>query len=351
MRSGIKNPRRHIVIVKQMASAGAAPVGIATMLVSRAPFSEEDIDTVEAVARRMEFDVVLSPRGAADEAFTTLASGGDLDGFLARFPVNIAAPTDDSPFFFHTLRLQHVFNRARSGQEFDNINMKAVSVLGSLLIAVMLLTALCIVVPLALTTDRTALRGSTPLLVFFGGIGLGFMFVEISQMQRLIILLGHPTYSLSVVLFSLLLSSGAGSYLTRKVTPGATLGPPAWMLFVLVGILVIFGLVSPGVVRAWEGAVTWVRILLVVGMLAPVGLFMGMAFPLGMRLAAGGRAQALTPWLWGINGAAAVCASVLAVVIALHTSISAAFWTGVGCYVTAVLAFIRASGARAIVRP
>ena len=351
MRSGIKNPRRHIVIVKQMASAGAAPVGIATMLVSRAPFSDEDIDTVEAVARRMEFDVVLSPRGAADEAFATLASGGDLDGFLARFPVNIAAPTDDSPFFFHTLRLQHVFNRARSGQEFDNINMKAVSVLGSLLIAVMLLTALCIVVPLALTTDRTALRGSTPLLVFFGGIGLGFMFVEISQMQRLIILLGHPTYSLSVVLFSLLLSSGAGSYLTRKVTPGATLGPPAWMLFVLIGILVIFGLISPGVVRAWEGAVTWVRILLVVGMLAPVGLFMGMAFPLGMRLAAGGRAQALTPWLWGINGAASVCASVLAVVIALHTSISAAFWTGVGCYVTAVLAFIRASGARAIVRP
>jgi hypothetical protein len=341
-RSGIKDPRRHIVIVKQMAPAGPVPVGIATMLVSRSPFSDEDIATVEGVTRRMKFEVVLSPRQAADSTFATLASGADLHEFLTQFPVNIAAPTDDSPFFFHTLRLNHVFNRARSGQEFDNINMKAVSVLGTLLVAVMLLTGLCVLVPLVLTTDRTVLRGSAPLLVFFGSIGLGFMFVEISQMQRLIILLGHPTYSLSVVLFSLLVSSGVGSYLTRAVPVGGAVGPPARMLLVLLAVLVVFGFVSPGIVRSYEGAVTWARILLVVGMLAPVGLFMGMAFPLGMRLASG-RAQALTPWLWGINGAASVCASVLAVVIALYASISAAFWTGAGCYAVALLAFVWAS--------
>ena len=341
-RSGIKDPRRHIVIVKQMAPAGPVPVGIATMLVSRSPFSDEDIATVEEVTRRMKFEVVLSPRQAADSTFATLASGADLNEFLAQFPVNIAAPTDDSPFFFHTLRLNHVFNRARSGQEFDNINMKAVSVLGTLLVAVMLLTGLCVLVPLVLTTDRTVLRGSAPLLVFFGSIGLGFMFVEISQMQRLIILLGHPTYSLSVVLFSLLVSSGVGSYLTRAVPVGGAVGPPARMLLVLLAVLVVFGFVSPGIVRSYEGAVTWARILLVVGMLAPVGLFMGMAFPLGMRLASG-RAQALTPWLWGINGAASVCASVLAVVIALYASISAAFWTGAGCYAVALLALVWAS--------
>jgi hypothetical protein len=206
----------------------------------------------------------------------------------------------------------------------------------------MLLTGLCVLVPLVLTTDRTVLRGSAPLLVFFGGIGLGFMFVEISQMQRLIILLGHPTYSLSVVLFSLLVSSGVGSYLTRTVPEGGAVGPPARMLLVLLAALVVFGFVSPGIVRSYEGAVTWARILLVVGMLAPVGFFMGMAFPLGMRLASG-RAQALTPWLWGINGAASVCASVLAVVIALYASISAAFWTGAGCYAVAFLAFVWAS--------
>jgi hypothetical protein len=95
-RSGIKDPRRHIVIVKQMAPAGPVPVGIATMLVSRSPFSDEDIATVEEVTRRMKFEVVLSPRQAADSTFATLASGADLNEFLAQFPVNIAAPTDDS---------------------------------------------------------------------------------------------------------------------------------------------------------------------------------------------------------------------------------------------------------------
>jgi hypothetical protein len=180
--SGVKDPRGHIVIVKQMDPNAPMPVGIATILVSRAPFSAADLDAIESVTRRMQFEVVLSPRFSADAMFTTLASAGDPSAFLAAFPVNIAAPTDDSPFFFHTLRLRNVFNRAGSGQDFDHINMKAVSVLGVLLIVVIVLTGLCIVVPLAMTTERVVLRGSAPLMVFFAGIGLGFMFVEISQM-------------------------------------------------------------------------------------------------------------------------------------------------------------------------
>ncbi len=182
-RAGVTDPRRHVVIVRQIDASGRTPVGIATMLVSRAPFSDRDLDTIEAVAQKMQFEVVLSPRFSADDTFTTLASAGDPRRFLASFPVNIAAPTDDSPFFFHTLRLRNVFDRAKSGQELDHINMKAVSVLGALLVVVIVLTLLCIVVPLAMTTERADLRGSVPLLVFFGSIGLGFMFVEISQLH------------------------------------------------------------------------------------------------------------------------------------------------------------------------
>jgi hypothetical protein len=176
----VKNLRGHIVIVTQMDPNAPMPVGIATILVGRAPFSDLDIDAIEAVTRRMQFEAVLSPRYSADDTVTTLASAGDPSRFLAGFPVNIAAPTNDSPFSFHTLRLRNVFNRASSGQEFDHINMKAVSVLGALLIGVFVLTGLCIVVPLAMTSERADLRGSAPLMVFFARIGLGFMFVEIS---------------------------------------------------------------------------------------------------------------------------------------------------------------------------
>ncbi len=343
-RAGVTDPRPHIVIVKQIDASGRTPVGIATMLVGRAPFSDRDLDTIEAVAQKMQFEVVLSPRFSADDTFTTLASADDPRRFLASFPVNIAAPTDDSPFFFHTLRLRNVFDRAKSGQELDHINMKAVSVLGALLVVVTVLTLLCIVVPLAMTTERADLRGSVPLLVFFGSIGLGFMFVEISQLQRLIVFLGHPTYSLSVVLFSLLVSSGVGSYLSSLVEGRGTSGPAVRLFLLLLAVLCVFGFVSPGVIRGYQESTTLVRVLLVTGMLSPLGLLMGMAFPLGMRLASG-RTPRLTPWLWGINGATSVCASVLAIVIALSSSISAAFWTGVACYGAALLAFMWASAA------
>jgi hypothetical protein len=163
------------------------------------------------VARRFRFGIVLSPRHAATPTFEALAAGHDLARVYAAFPVNIAPPTDDSPFFFHTLRprdmVTGLFGRAAVADAEGNV--QAVWVLGVLLTTVVVLTALCIVVPLALTADQAALVGTAPLFVFFAGIGLGFMLVEISQMQRLIIVLGHPTYGLSVVLFAMLASSGA----------------------------------------------------------------------------------------------------------------------------------------------
>lgn len=335
MRVGIENPRDHIVIVKQLEQSmdRITPVGVATVLVSRAPFSDQDLDAIEAFTRTMKFEGVLSPRYSLNDTFATLASGGDLTQFLTRFPVNIEAPTDDNPFFFHTLRLRDAFSRTVWRQEFNNINLKAVSVLGALLVTVLVLTSLSIIVPLGLTTEKATLRGSAPLFLFFASIGLGFMLVEISQMQRLIIFLGHPTYSLSVVLFALLVSSGIGSYVTDKV--GSRAGT---LLLLLLGTLSLFGGVSAYAIEAYQGSTTPVRILVAAGMLFPLGLLMGTLFPLGMRLASA-RSPALTPWLWGVNGATSVCASVLAVVIALSWSISAAFWTGVGCYVMACVAF------------
>jgi len=112
-------------------------------------------------------------------------------------------------------------------------------------------------------------------------------------------------------------------------------------LVVLVAVLAVFGAVTPFVVRATAAASTPLRIGAALLLLFPAGLVMGMAFPLGMKLASS-RASRLTPWLWGLNGAASVLASVLSVCIALTWSISAAFWTGWLAYALALLAFRRA---------
>jgi hypothetical protein len=341
---GVKDPRKHIMIVRAAPEASAAaPNGLGTILVSKEPFSSLAVDTVESIARRLRFDLMLSPRSTLDPTFATIASGTDPGVFFASFPINIAAPTDDSPFFFHMLRLRDMFHReVWEGREATGFNTAAVIILGMLLMIVVVLTSLCIIIPLFVRTDKVVLRGAWPLTVFFSSIGFGFMLIEISQMQRLIVFLGHPTYGLSVVLFVLLLSSGLGSYSTQAIRSPAGSASAGTRLAVLVAVLVIFGMLTPYAISAFRGSTTVLRILVAVVVLCPLGLFMGMAFPLGMRAAAA-KAASLTPWLWGVNGATSVCASVLAVAVALSSSISTTFWVGVACYVLASVAFVWAS--------
>jgi len=345
-RLGITEPRRHIAIIRNMrpttASTTDTPDGVGTILVSRRPFTDAELDTLDREVTRLEFEVPFSPRVALDQTFARLTDATGLAEFLRSYPVNIAATTDDSPFFFNMLRLRDIAKT--SLLDFGNLshNMKAVATLGILCLTVAALTALCILLPLWLTRDRVRLAGVGPLFTFFIAIGLGFMLIETSQMQRLIIALGHPTYGLSVVLFALLVSSGIGSALTQSVTPATAPDAGRVRLLALVAVLAIFGIVTPFVARAVEPLTTPVRILAAVALLFPAGIFMGMAFPLAMKLAAP-RARDLTPWFWGLNGAASVLASVLAVCIALTWSISTAFWAGWVCYVVALWAFVRAS--------
>ena len=334
---GVRSPGDHYAIVRARPGAHVnAPDGIGTLLVSRDPLSAHDLDTLEAVARRMQFDVVYSPRHATDATFAAIADSRSLPAAVAAHPLDISAPTDDSPFFFHMLRLRDAFNVSRwRDQGIVAFNLKAVGLLAVLLVTVVALTLLCIAVPLLRTRRTVDLRGAMPHLLFFAAIGFGFMLVEISQVQRLTTFLGHPVYALSVVLFSLLLSSGAGSLSTNRVPD--TIAAATVRIGATVAGLVAFGLLTPAVVQHFEAASNATRILLSIGILLPVGFCMGMAFPLGMRLALR-RAPHLAPWLWGVNGAASVCASVLAVAIAIGAGISAAFWTGTACYAVALAA-------------
>ena len=340
-RAGVREPRAHLAIVRNMnlANRPETPDGVGTLLVSKRPFTPAELATLERVSSDLGFEVMFTPAVTRDPLFEAL-TGPSAAAAIAAYPLRINAPTDDSPFFFNMLRLRDLLRLDRLNAGKQSNNLKAVATLGVLLGTVTVLTLLCIVVPL--WVRRAEVAGTFPLLVFFTAIGLGFMLIETSQMQRLIIALGHPTYALSVVLFGLLLSSGAGSYLTAPVSEDQARTAGLRRLLVLAAVLLVFGAVTPLVVRATAAASTPVRIASALAVLFPAGLVMGMAFPLGMKLAAS-RAAALTPWLWGLNGAASVLASVVSVWIALTWSISAAFWTGWIAYVVAVLAFRRAA--------
>ena len=338
-KDGVKASREHLVLIRNQrqvrnwASTGEA----ATLLVSKAPFSGQDLDTVERIARKMQFDVVLSPRSSRDPTFARLASGGDLERFLSSFPLNVSPPTDDSPFFFNLGRLRDAFGWGPRPQIPAGPHLKAVFILGALLETVTVLTVLCILVPFVRRGRMETLRGASPFLVFFAAIGCGFMLVEVSQMQRLIVFLGHPTYGLSVVLFVLLLSSGLGSFSTH-----ARQVPASARLLLLLVVMLIFGFLMAPVIHAFQASTTPQRIAVAACMLFPLGLVLGMAFPLGLKLASS-QSTALTPWLWGINGATSVVGSVLAMAIALESGISVTYWAGFFCYVAACGAYAWAS--------
>lgn len=328
--TGVADPLQHLVLVTNIPPHKHLKIGIATLLTSPTPFSAADLARVRAVAEELHFDVLVAPDGSSNPSLATVAASEGREG--ADPLLDLSPPTDDRPFFFHVLKIGTVLSGRLAGR-LDDINVRAVRVLGALLAIVVGLTAVFLIAPLVLRAGSVP-RGSAPWLVYFGAIGFGFMCVEISQMQRLIVFLGHPIYGLTVLLFSLLLSSGIGSATVPRIESAAGARRQLWRLGALLAVLVAFGLATPPVIEALRGESTPVRIAASVALLFPLGLFLGMAFPLGMG-AASLRHAAATPWFWGINGATSVCASVIALAIALSFGISGALWAGAACYVVA----------------
>src|SRR5262249_12573383 len=160
-------------------------------------------------------------------------------------------------------------------------------------------------------------RGWGTWLLYFGALGAGFMLLEVALLQRFVLLLGHPVYSLTVTLFSLLLGTGLGSLVSRRV---ATARVHTITIRALVGIAIVSCAAARGLSRLVAAGVAWTRparIVFAVLLIAPVGILLGMPMPGGMRLVATGRAD-IIPWGWGINGAFSVVGATLAVFIAMN---------------------------------
>lgn len=332
---GVNDPQTHIMAFRNMPDIETKiPDGVGTLLVSRSAFTPADVEKAKQWAKEMQFDVVYAPDGTTiDPVIASLASGANPAVAAASVPFNLTPPTDDNPFFFQTMSLRHLFSPAA-----QSVNMNTVNVLaGLMLIASAMLTAgllyFCVRIPYVLSSDKNAVRAASPLFLYFFCIGAGFMFIEISQIERLSIYLGHPVYGLSVVLFALLLSTGLGSFLSENILQKHSSKYP---LIVACAVLVMIGYaaLSPMVLSATESLPTFQRIATAVAVLFPVGVMLGTGFPLGMRMTVA-RNEALSPWLWGINGAASVFASVLAIVAAMFAGITVSYLCGVTAYVGA----------------
>jgi hypothetical protein len=316
---GVADPRQNIIMVRNQ--------DVATIVVSRQPFSRSDLDRVMQVCKELQFQPVLTPQFAARPEFEAMVTPAKFEDLIRVYPMNIAAPTDDTPFFFHMLRASDLL-KTSTYEGMNRNNLKAVRVLGTLLGIVTGLSALAIVLPLALVR-RVRQAQSARLMIYFASIGLAFMMVEIGQLERLIVFLGHPIYGLTVVLFVLLVASSLGSLYSDRFERSM------WMLPV---VLAAFILVSPPITRELVAAPTPLRIAASALLLLPCGFLMGMAFPLGIKKARRVYEGAPTAWYWGINGAFSVISSVLAVVVAVFWGVTVTLVVGLTAYLIALIA-------------
>jgi hypothetical protein len=340
---GVSDPGAHLLVVKRSVWDWAYRLnefrdGIATLLVKRTPWTAGEVEHVRRIADELRFDLVYAPGAESRPEFESLVSKGP-EEFSRTYPVDVGAPTDDRPFFFYTLRpggaLRALFGGGGVEQGVVQNNVRAVFVLVGLLLIVLLLTAVFFVLPAALRKGERFPRDSRSalFLVYFFALGLAYLSVEISLIQRFILFLGHPVHALSVVLLSLLAGSGAGSLLAARTRPRAF----RTALALLVLVIAAFAFLLPRLFTATLAAPFAARSLLSFAILFPLGFLMGMPFPGGVRLL-GKEREGMVPWAWGVNGATSVTASVLATLLAISFGFRAVLLVGGAAYLVALLA-------------
>jgi SAM-dependent methyltransferase len=284
------------------------------------------------------FKILMGPDVTFDAVTSTLMSGKADAAYFASLPENIAPSTDDNPFFFYTARFGDLGSRPSSLLSNNNAAVR----MTLLLIAMSFVAcAYYIVVPFVRLARRMPLSTLTPPVAYFCAIGMAFMLIEISQMQRLMVFLGHPVYGLAVVLFTILLFSGIGSTTVGAETPrpGAVIA----RLVALLTTLIVAGLLTPMLTTWARSEPTDMRVLLSVLLLAPPAFCMGMMFPLGLGIWR--RHSGLLPFFWSANGITSMLASVLGMALSIEFGISKTYALGVGCY--AVCALMVAASRRA----
>ena len=292
--------------------------------------------------------------GMAHPAFAKLIGGQDARAFSAAYSYNVSPVTDNAPFFFFTLKPGQVFHGSDQGGIDWKVNV-GIAILGIVLLISILAVMAFLVLPLALapatrsgagSPARPALAGwgvgRSLRVLYFIAIGLGYIMVEIAFIQRFVLFLGYPTYALTVVVFLMLLSSGAGSLVSRRWFNEPTRVFLA--LAFIVAALVIYVFALPHVLEALVGVAFPAKLLVSALLLVPLAFAMGMPFPSGLRaLSLAGTSSesrsgdGAVEWAWGMNAASSVLGSVLAIVIAIQFGLTATLAGGAAAYVLAIL--------------
>jgi hypothetical protein len=328
--AGVTEPAKHIALVTRQP--------IATLLLSKQPFSDQDVDTLRHVVTEMKFNPAiipgLPPKNRTLRAIAQVRSRSELASVIENEPLNYTPPTDENPYFFNMLRLNNIRLLSRTQAGVRQGNLFATFILMALIGCLLLVAIATIIVPL-LIKQRGIPRSQREWVSWSGAgyfalIGAGFMFLEMALIQRLSVFLSHPAYAFGILLFTLILSAGLGSLASEKI-PVTRSKWPLLLPICVAGAALITRFLLPEIFSILVAASMRDKILVSIASIFPTGMLMGVFFPIGMRLVSDARREQ-TPWYWAINGIFSVLSSAVAVFVSIYFGISKSFYVGAICY-------------------
>jgi spermidine synthase len=329
----VKEFSRHIIVLREGM--------LDTILVSRKPFSDSDVALIKDSLAAKKLAPLYLPGESIPNAFSSLILSNDVPQFEQSYPYDISAVSDDRPFFFYTVQPRDLWNYVNlrtgaTGPELDRKINLAVPVLFSVMgTSVIAMLVILVLPPLVLRRKLPSDPASRKFLWYFIFIGVSYILIEVALIQKFILFLGHPTYSLTIIVFSLLITSGIGSYFSRRLL--ARSDGRLVLLLISVSVLVaVMAFNLAWLLRTTIGWPFWSKTFLSVLIVAPAGFAMGMPFPTGLR-----RLEIRSPlfvkWAWSLNAAASVLGSVGAILLAIYLGLRATLLIGGLIYIGAGL--------------
>jgi len=318
---------------KRSGKAGASHLlairswGTFSLFIKKDEILPAEIEALKRFCEKWRFDPVFYPGMLPEEAnrynrfpapiyFTAVQNLlRREEDFSVSYPFDLSPATDDRPFFHHLFRLSHWEEIYRLAGGKWQILVEGGFLLPLVFLQALFLSFFFILLPAGLRKKELPLFQPRHFswILFFFTIGLAFMFVEISLIQKFILFLGHPVYAVSLAILSLLVSAGVGSRISVYL-PG--LQGLRRILPILAGLLILYAFLLPQALSLFQGWPLSSRYFLSGLLIAPLGLFMGIPFPAGIRLL-GAQKPGFVPWAWCANGCASVLGAILPVLIAL----------------------------------
>jgi hypothetical protein len=342
---GIENFERHVLV-----ATTEGFMSTSTMLLKKTPFTPEEIGRFLPLTKEIaDSKARYVPGHVREDNPVTMGVTLDsrqLDRWLGEYEYDIGPVTDDSPFFWHFARFRSVFARAlaRFGAaddaEVDLSDSLGERVLLFLLAFSAMFAALFLLAPFVfIRSVWTELPYKGRSGIYFATLGLGFMFFEISLIQKLTLFLGYPTYSLTVTLAGMLVFAGLGSLASERYVDRRNAA--VLCLFAVLACLAMFyQLTFDGILERFLTASLTVRIAIAVLSLAPLGLVLGAFMPLGLAGVAAltSHGDEYVAWGWAVNGFCSVIGSVLTTLLSMAYGFDAVLGLAILLYGIATVA-------------